>query len=1362
MSSRSSRLRVGRWIGGSIAGALVVGAALGLALAQPTTAGNPQTFFRTDYTNPGTAPDLYAPPIYPIGARLHLSSGPTDRGSITFGIVLADGALAQTAQMVAAAQGADVQVGHAYVGLPLLSAADTLPDAPAASCAGMTVTIDEMTAAVDGVVAVLALHASCPSIGRAYEVRIASEVPYAAYATSWLGFTTLYPGASETRALTISSVGTAPLALSDLLVVDEVWGSRQAHSPSLEFSVVSETCTQAPVQPGASCVINLQYLPLTLDSYHPATISATANNAAGRYRTSAFGGARDPISTPPGFVFGSQMESVPSAPHRFAFAVAGGGPRTFGPIEIIGSWTAGDAADYKVTEDTCTPAPVLGGTTCYIDVVFAPTHMGSSRANIAMHGDSIVDARQMTISGEGISPISLQPKLEFGYQTPGGTYLRTATLTSLADAPISLAPFTRNESYWYRNPMNLSLDSETCTQAPLPAHGSCTLTFAFAPDAAAVPGTWSETVFVANGDGWAAQSSIMVNGIARTPDPGAEANPKPVLTVNPYVSAHTEGDYVEVLGTYADPRGLLVAMTPARDYSIAGPGPSGTWIWTGTMPDGPSVLDVVITGSDADATSDPVVLHFTIANAVPRGTVEGPGLVPATGEQRTYRVAVSDPGQDLVSVTPTCGSGVVVSFKFNQTLVCSFSTESVNQVGVTATDKDGATRDILIPVTATVQVRDRASADITLKDTTAGSPGGAVALVDLNGDGRKEIVAAVGRSQGPNAVVVLLDAPATGMSLTVQAAAPHGFTIYGPADAVWFGSTLASAGDVNGDGVEDLLVGAQNAQVGGGYSVGSVFVIYGGGPATDLHLDSLDPAIGFRIDGAKAGSSLGSSLAGGGDVNGDGYGDIALGALGDGVAVPGSNAPGAAYVVFGGPSLASFSLADPPAGRWVELSQAGSDHMSYGFGLAIGDVNGDGLADVVSGGAYYVEGVFVTWGSPAFAGQEMGEGSSAAWTNLAAGTPTTLRVPSLAIGYHLAVADVDGDGVEDIVAGYYNSDSTLATIFFGERDAASTRRGYLVSLESNVWGNIAAAGDMNGDGYADIVVRGRDDRIGYTTVVGGRQATETVRVDSTARAWIRVDDARALVYPPAVAMGDVNGDGLADLVIREGAALDIVLGSLDRLAPTVSTPGVGLATGTVSAIKVPLRISWAATDKSSGVRDFTVLATRDGATTVGTSLTSARAVGSAAVPLHRYRWYIRARDWAGNRSTNVPSPTVRVVLVPETSSAIHWTGRWTRLIGPNLLGHQSRLATVPGASASFTFRGRSIGWVATRGRDRATATVYLDGVKVSTVSLYGSLSPRRMVFTHSWLTSGTHTIRIVVGGTRGHARVDVDGFVILQ
>ncbi|WP_297326066.1 integrin alpha, partial [Nitrosomonas sp.] len=124
----------------------------------------------------------------------------------------------------------------------------------------------------------------------------------------------------------------------------------------------------------------------------------------------------------------------------------------------------------------------------------------------------------------------------------------------------------------------------------------------------------------------------------------------------------------------------------------------------------------------------------------------------------------------------------------------------------------------------------------------------------------------------------------------------NGFRLDGTAADDFSGRPVSSAGDVNGDGLDDVIVGARSADSNGYYS-GSSYVVFGqaAGFSATLNLTSLDGSNGFRLDGAAFDGS-GYSVSNAGDVNGDGFDDVIIGAPG---VDPNGNLSGSSYVVFG-------------------------------------------------------------------------------------------------------------------------------------------------------------------------------------------------------------------------------------------------------------------------------------------------------------------------------------------------------------------------------------------------------------------------------------------------------------------------------
>jgi hypothetical protein len=172
-----------------------------------------------------------------------------------------------------------------------------------------------------------------------------------------------------------------------------------------------------------------------------------------------------------------------------------------------------------------------------------------------------------------------------------------------------------------------------------------------------------------------------------------------------------------------------------------------------------------------------------------------------------------------------------------------------------------------------------------------------------------------------------------------------GFRLDGAATNDKSGHSVASAGDVNGDGFADLIIGAPGADP---YNSGTSYVMFGkaSGFTAKIDLSSLNGSNGFRLDGVSAGDFSGQSVAGAGDVNGDGFADVIVGA-----ATAGVNYSGASYVVFGKATgfAASIDLSTLDGSNGFRLDGvAAYDQIGRSVATA-GDVNGDGFGDLIVG-----------------------------------------------------------------------------------------------------------------------------------------------------------------------------------------------------------------------------------------------------------------------------------------------------------------------------------------------------------------------------------------------------------------------------
>lgn len=221
----------------------------------------------------------------------------------------------------------------------------------------------------------------------------------------------------------------------------------------------------------------------------------------------------------------------------------------------------------------------------------------------------------------------------------------------------------------------------------------------------------------------------------------------------------------------------------------------------------------------------------------------------------------------------------------------------------------------------------------------------------------------------------------------------------------------------------------------------------------------------------------------------------------------------------------------------------------------------------------------------------------------------------------------------------------------------------------------------------------------------------------------------------------------------------------DAAPPTVVAPRSRLyAPSTLEAGRAPVRTTWSASDPCAISRSR--LERRvDGSVWAEQVLPGMRSMSIKQTLLvgSTYRYGAIAVDGAGNAGDRVTGAFFEPVVRQSTTSNVTFSGAWTQAELDDYAGGSTRHASDAGASASHTFTGSSVAWVAAVGPGRGSAEVYVDGAFSSTVSLNApSRATRRIVFATSWASQGTHTIEVVVLGTPGHPRVDVDAFVHLH
>jgi hypothetical protein len=192
------------------------------------------------------------------------------------------------------------------------------------------------------------------------------------------------------------------------------------------------------------------------------------------------------------------------------------------------------------------------------------------------------------------------------------------------------------------------------------------------------------------------------------------------------------------------------------------------------------------------------------------------------------------------------------------------------------------------------------------------------------------------------------------------------------------------------------------------------------------------------------------------------------------------------------------------------------------------------------------------------------------------------------------------------------------------------------------------------------------------------------------------------------------------------------------------------------------RLVWSAADPW-GIARYRLYISTTSATSGFTQITLPSALSTAiarTLTIGKQYWFlVQAIDTQGRSSTRVTP--VKILRVQQTATSIVYGGTWRTQLTTSASGGSLKFATTLKSSASYTFLGRSIGWVAWTGPYRGIANVYVDGVLAAKIDLRTSTNlPRRIVISRSWPVNGIHTIKLVLVGASGRQRMDLDAFML--
>ncbi len=432
------------------------------------------------------------------------------------------------------------------------------------------------------------------------------------------------------------------------------------------------------------------------------------------------------------------------------------------------------------------------------------------------------------------------------------------------------------------------------------------------------------------------------------------------------------------------------------------------------------------------------------------------------------------------------------------------------------------------------------------------------AVGDINGDGEEDVVTGDCYAHEDAGQTDVIFGPFSPGLFDLEESPERGFPISGATqeDGACF---VSQVGDVNGDDLDDVVVGAPVAGNNDRDLSGTAYVVFGKEDTDPVDLADFDAGTqseqGFRIDGAYEFSLTGQHLAHAGDVNGDGYDDVYVGAV----------FADAAYVVFGGDvntnvDLLTFHL-NVQGPRGFRIHAPGSESNSAFEIGGLGDVNGDGLADVGVGIVRDFHGkpgsAYVVFGKADPMPVDVTALAGAGFRIKGAHRGDTLGLAITGTG------DMNADGLADIVVGaphWRGCCRGKAYVLWGKEDGdpigtrALAGKGFKIKGPLGDGSRIKGSGwvvrdtfgfavtglsDVNGDSVPDIAIgaplvtyNGRPGA-GSVFVIYGQKREQTVKAADLANGGFRIDGRKrgASTGYQLDSFADVTGDGLADLLI---------------------------------------------------------------------------------------------------------------------------------------------------------------------------------------------------------------------------------------